>query len=241
MSANSLSIMIPIPELVKRESVRRCLFGRPDPLKLSEELKRQDKVFNEEAVKRFRSKWAFDPETGPLESGPYEFIPVDPLSEIPSFYTKGYPKPVRLSRTSCYGEVRNRPISAKRKLDLDEQDENNGGNNCDNAGSVHKCALLRSVGSKCQKMSSSSLRDISPEAADSTSTCGSGSTISRLRLSSQGLSRSSSEPTLLQLSPMTRLTDIVTPPSKPRVTHQSSITGKTAANYSLIASKLTIL
>lgn len=204
---------------MKRQSAKRCLFGRPDPEKLSEDLKRQEKNFSEAENERCRKKWGFDPETGPIEGGPYEYeiIAMDTLSDkIPAFYMKTYKsKPVRIMRTSnCHIEEPKKFISAKRKLHLGEDVDGNR-NFCD--GVLNKRRLgMRTI--SCH----STFQSISPLPAVSQSgdsVCGS------FHEPSGGLTRSSSAPSFTELSSTTRNKDMKTP-SRPRSLHQSSLKGE---------------
>ncbi|BFZ24648.1 hypothetical protein BsWGS_27687 [Bradybaena similaris] len=111
---------------LKRASAKRCLFGRPDPDKQTEYFHKQEQIFLfEEDARRFRDNWSFDPVTGPIEGGKFEYEIIHVKSSVPSFYTRDYacrkPRPVgRPGRDRALHEP-SRPT--KRRLDL-ENDEN---------------------------------------------------------------------------------------------------------------------
>uniref|UniRef100_A0A0B7AAH1 Uncharacterized protein n=1 Tax=Arion vulgaris TaxID=1028688 RepID=A0A0B7AAH1_9EUPU len=200
---------------MKRPSVRRCLFGRPDSEKLYKNLERQDRIMYEEDARRFRENWSFDPVTGPLEGGKfqYEVIAMDSSCEnVPNFYTKSYSscsrksRPVRVSRDHHgFSSIHNyKPYSAKRKLDLESQ-ENDENEVVDkrvpNRGDIVNDSHL--------------LPSCMPDSEEYT--CG------RLCPLPGGLTHLSPVSSLPELSPTSRNKDITTPTSIPKSMVQSSM------------------
>jgi hypothetical protein len=212
-------------------SVKRCLFGRPDPESLSQNFDKQERIMDEENARKFREKWSFDPLTGPMDGGKfqYELITVDSNCYVPSFYTKGYtsrkPKLVRSPPRSGLripplryvkpltvdlNEV-NRINTAKRKLDLTDREEND----------ENEIVNTR-VPSQGDVVVNTDLQQNDENAPACTSET-SISCSSLLCDFPHGLTLSSAPSSLPDVSPSSINKDSLTPPSRPRWFVQSSM------------------
>ncbi|KAH9525385.1 hypothetical protein Btru_001277 [Bulinus truncatus] len=114
--------MIMLTNNNKRPSVVRKLFGSDsDDKETSLHLARQEQELYEDDSRRFIEKWGFDPVNERfISGGKYECVPILSDEYIPSFYTKVYSHKTDNSRRACRNLSRH--VSAKRKLNLGEND-----------------------------------------------------------------------------------------------------------------------
>lgn len=201
---------------VKQQNVRRCLFGRPNTEQLFQDLHKQDQIFQEADVRQFRERWGFDPVTGPLPEGPFEFemITVDSNKDIPPFYVKDYTsrksRHARMCIERSFALINGvgRPNLAKRKINLqgEENDENSE-------------VLDRRVPNKGDIVDDPQLNHLPSVTND----C-SGSTCGHLCGYSGGLTLPSSSSLLELLT--SRNKDIMTPSARQKTFVQSSLKGE---------------
>ncbi|XP_059144537.1 uncharacterized protein LOC131931727 [Physella acuta] len=106
----------------KKSRAVRCLFPI-DKEKLNFHLEMQDKEITRTETERFKASWGFDPESDcTVPGGKFECLPFSPGEYVPAFYTKSYSQRHITHSTTRSDNRRLKPFSAKRKLNLDEQE-----------------------------------------------------------------------------------------------------------------------
>lgn len=106
----------------KKSRAVRCLFPI-DKDKLNYHLEMQDQEVTRTETQRFKASWGFDPESDcTVPGGKFECLPFGPGEYVPAFYTKTYSPKHITHATTRTDHRRLKPFSAKRKLNLDEQE-----------------------------------------------------------------------------------------------------------------------
>lgn len=227
---------------LKRAGARRCLFGRPDPDKRTEYFHKQEQIFLfEEDARRFRDEWSFDPVTGPIEGGKFEYEIIQVQSGVPSFYTRDYvsrkPRPVArpgrglteacrpgrdLTEACRPGRALTEPCRpAKRRLDMDSQE--NDENQVLDTRVPSKADLLTDA--EMPHLSAAPLpgcrdSDLLDSPAELLHYCCPASSPAGF------INHSCTASSLPVLSPSSRNRDITTPPSRPGALVQSTMKGR---------------
>ena len=91
---------------IRTSNVRRCLFGRPDKEQDIDDFMETRKQMDLDDARRFKRRWNVDILRDKFVDGEYEWITKSSSdSDIPSFYSKGYPhKCRRRALTPCVGK-----------------------------------------------------------------------------------------------------------------------------------------